>query len=95
MRLRRDGKPHGSTRSRARLVTSVSWLPSTLFDIDLVKSGSTLQQAVKGRGIYDLVLAAIIWHEMAHIDGQTLGRLIYSIASGQGKARLTSHATPP
>ena len=35
----------------------------------LVKSGSTLQQAVKGRGIYDLALAAIIWHEMAHIDG--------------------------
>jgi Domain of unknown function (DUF927)/Toprim domain len=31
--------------------------------------------------------------EMAHIDGQTLGRLIYSIASGQGKARLNSHAT--
>jgi hypothetical protein len=30
---------------------------------------------------------------MAHIDGQTLGRLIYSIASGQGKARLNSHAT--
>jgi Domain of unknown function (DUF927)/Toprim domain len=31
--------------------------------------------------------------EMAHVDGQTLGRLIYSIASGLGKARLTSQAT--
>ena len=30
-----------STWRRARLVTSVSWLPSTLFDIDLVNSGST------------------------------------------------------
>ena len=35
----------------------------------LVKGGSTLQQAVTGPGIYDLALAAIIWHEMAHIDG--------------------------
>ena len=30
--------------------------------------------------------------EMAHIDGRTLGRLIYSLAGGQGKARLTSDA---
>jgi hypothetical protein len=31
--------------------------------------------------------------EMAHVDGRAIGRLIYSIAGGQGKARLTSDAT--
>jgi hypothetical protein len=31
--------------------------------------------------------------EMAHVDGRAIGRLIYSIAGGQSKARLTSDAT--
>jgi len=35
----------------------------------LVRQGGTLQGALKGRGIFDYALAAIIWHEMAHIDG--------------------------
>jgi hypothetical protein len=35
----------------------------------LVRQGATLQGALKGPGIFDYALAAIIWHEMAHIDG--------------------------
>jgi hypothetical protein len=35
----------------------------------LVRQGVTLQRAVKGPGVFDYALAAIIWHEMAHIDG--------------------------
>jgi hypothetical protein len=35
----------------------------------LVKQGATLQATLKGPGIFDYVLAAVIWHEMAHIDG--------------------------
>jgi hypothetical protein len=35
----------------------------------LVRQGVTLQAALKGPGIFDYVLAIIIWHEMAHIDG--------------------------
>ena len=35
----------------------------------LVRQGGTLQGALKGPGIFDYALAAIIWHEMAHIDG--------------------------
>jgi hypothetical protein len=35
----------------------------------LVRQAPTLQGAVKGTGIFDFALAAIIWHEMAHIDG--------------------------
>ena len=35
----------------------------------LIRQGPTLQAAVKGAGIFDYALAAIIWHEMAHIDG--------------------------
>src|SRR5262245_61508546 len=35
----------------------------------LVRQSATLQGASKGPGIFDFALAAIIWHEMAHIDG--------------------------
>lgn len=35
----------------------------------LVRQGVTLQGALKGPGVFDYALAAIIWHEMAHIDG--------------------------
>jgi len=35
----------------------------------LVRQGSTLQGAVTRGEIFDYALAAIIWHEMAHIDG--------------------------
>ena len=35
----------------------------------LVRQGETLQRAMRGAGIFDYVLATIIWHEMAHIDG--------------------------
>jgi hypothetical protein len=37
--------------------------------IYLVRQGVTLQAALKGPGIYDYVLATVLWHEMAHIDG--------------------------
>jgi hypothetical protein len=35
----------------------------------LVRQGVSLKAALKGPGIYDYVLATVIWHEMAHIDG--------------------------
>lgn len=35
----------------------------------LVKQSTVLQQAAKGSQFYDHVLASIIWHEMAHLDG--------------------------
>ena len=35
----------------------------------VVRQGATLQGALKGPGTFDYALAAIIWHEMAHIDG--------------------------
>jgi hypothetical protein len=35
----------------------------------LVRQGATLQRALDGPGIFDFALAAIIWHEMAHIEG--------------------------
>jgi hypothetical protein len=35
----------------------------------LVNQGATLRRALRGSGIYDFVLATVIWHEMAHIDG--------------------------
>jgi hypothetical protein len=35
----------------------------------LVAQGYTLQRGQKGAGIFDYVLATIIWHEMAHLAG--------------------------
>jgi hypothetical protein len=35
----------------------------------LIRQGPTLQAALKRAEIFDYALAAIIWHEMAHIDG--------------------------
>jgi len=35
----------------------------------LVRQGVTLQATLKGSGVFDYVLATIIWHEMAHVDG--------------------------
>jgi hypothetical protein len=35
----------------------------------LMRQGPTLQQALKGSGIFDYALAIVIWHEMAHLDG--------------------------
>ena len=35
----------------------------------VVRKGVSLEAALKGPGIYDYVLATVIWHEMAHVDG--------------------------
>jgi len=37
--------------------------------IYLIRQGPTLKAALKRPDIFDYALAAIIWHEMAHIDG--------------------------
>jgi len=33
------------------------------------RAGDTLRHAAEGPGVFDYVLALIIWHEMAHLDG--------------------------
>jgi hypothetical protein len=35
----------------------------------LIAQGDTLQRGQKGAGVFDYVLATIIWHEMAHLAG--------------------------
>jgi hypothetical protein len=35
----------------------------------LVRQGETLNRADSGQRVFDYVLATIIWHEMAHLDG--------------------------
>ena len=35
----------------------------------LVKQSTVLHEAAKGSSFYEHVLASIIWHEMAHLDG--------------------------
>ena len=71
---------------------AVSAWTSPRIGIGLLQSLRTTENAVESlaQASTGTVLAL---DEMAHIDGQALGRLIYSIASGLGKARLTSHAT--
>ncbi len=71
---------------------AVSAWTSPRVGVGLLQSLRTTENAVEGlaQASTGTVLAL---DEMAHIDGQTLGRLIYSVASGLGKARLTSNAT--
>jgi hypothetical protein len=71
---------------------AVSAWTSPRIGIGLLQSLRTTENAVESlaQASTGTVLAL---DEMAHIDGQALGRLIYSVASGLGKARLTSHAT--
>jgi hypothetical protein len=71
---------------------AVSAWTSPRVGVGLLQSLRTTENAVESlaQASTGTVLAL---DEMAHVDGQTLGRLIYSIASGLGKARLTSHAT--
>ena len=71
---------------------AVSAWTSPRIGIGLLQSLRTTENAVESlaQTSTGTVLAL---DEMAHVDGQTLARLIYSIASGLGKARLTSHAT--
>jgi len=71
---------------------AVSAWTSPRIGIGLLQSMRTTENAVEslaqaGSGT---VLAL---DEVAHADGKMLGRMIYSIAGGLGKARLTSHAT--
>jgi hypothetical protein len=72
---------------------AVSAWTSPRIGVGLLQSLRTTENAVESlaQASTGTVLAL---DEMAHIDGQALGRLIYSISSGLGKARLTSHATP-
>ena len=71
---------------------AVSAWTSPRIGVGLLQSLRTTENAVEslaqaGSG---MVLAL---DEVAHADGKMLGRMIYSIAGGLGKARLTSHAT--
>jgi Domain of unknown function (DUF927)/Toprim domain len=78
----------GKTLSQ-RLAVSV-W-SSTCLGSGLLQSLRTTENAVESiaQSASGTVLAL---DEVAHIDGKTLGRMIYSVAGGQGKARLSSEA---
>jgi hypothetical protein len=78
----------GKTLSQ-RLAVSV-WSSSGLGS-GLLQSLRTTENAVESiaQSASGTVLAL---DEVAHIDGRTLGRMVYSIAGGQGKARLSSEA---
>jgi hypothetical protein len=71
-------------------VAASAW-GSPRIGIGLLQSLRTTENAVESlaQASTGTILAL---DEMAHVDGQTLGRLVYLIASGQGKARLTSQA---
>ena len=78
----------GKTLSQ-RLAVSV-W-STTGLGAGLLQSLRTTENAVESiaQSASGTVLAL---DEVAHIDGRTLGRMVYSIAGGQGKARLSSEA---
>jgi hypothetical protein len=78
----------GKTLSQRLAVSAWS---STGLGSGLLQSLRTTENAVESiaQSASGTVLAL---DEVAHIDGRTLGRMVYSIAGGQGKARFTSEA---
>jgi len=78
----------GKTLSQRLAVSAWS---STGLGSGLLQSLRTTENAVESiaQSASGTVLAL---DECAHVDGRTLGRMVYSIAGGQGKARLSSEA---
>jgi hypothetical protein len=78
----------GKTLSQ-RLAVSV-W-SSTSLGSGLLQSLRTTENAIESiaQSASGTILAL---DEVAHVDGRTLARMIYSVAGGQGKARLSSEA---
>ena len=59
----------GTPVLREKLGHTEAFVTDGLNTVYIRKQGSTLQLAVRKGGISDYALAAIIWHEMAHLDG--------------------------
>jgi hypothetical protein len=62
-------RTNGSALVRERLAKTEGFVTRGERVVYLVREGNTLQRARRGPGICDYALAAIIWHEMAHIEG--------------------------
>lgn len=60
-----DAKPD----VRDRLLTLDAFVVNGGKAVYLVRQSVVLREAAKGSGFHDRVLAAIIWHEMAHLEG--------------------------
>lgn len=60
-----DAKPD----VRDRLLTLDAFVVDGGKAVYLVRQSAVLREAAKGSGFHAHVLAAIIWHEMAHLDG--------------------------
>jgi hypothetical protein len=54
---------------RARMSHTDAFVTTGLRVVYVRKQGRALQDALKGDMFFDYVLAVIIWHEMAHLDG--------------------------
>ena len=78
----------GKTLSQRLAVSAWS---STGLGSGLLQSLRTTENAIESiaQSASGTILAL---DEMAHVEGRTLGRMIYSVAGGQGKARLSSEA---
>jgi hypothetical protein len=78
----------GKTLSQRLAVSAWS---STSLGSGLLQSLRTTENAIESiaQSASGTILAL---DEVAHVDGRTLARMIYSVAGGQGKARLNSEA---
>jgi hypothetical protein len=59
----------GTPVLREKLGHTEAFVTDGLRIVYVRKQGRTLQLAVRKGGLSDYALAAIIWHEMAHLDG--------------------------
>jgi hypothetical protein len=54
---------------RTKMAHTDAFVTTGLRIVYVRKQGATFQQALKGDAFFDHVLAVVIWHEMAHLDG--------------------------
>jgi hypothetical protein len=54
---------------RSRIEEASAFVTTGEDTVYLKKQAEAFQHALHGPGVWDYVLATIIWHEMAHIDG--------------------------
>ena len=60
---------HASPDVREKITNVQAYVTTRECAIYVVKQGTVLREAVHGPSVYDYMLASIIWHEMAHLEG--------------------------
>jgi phage/plasmid primase-like uncharacterized protein len=80
-----------SGKTLAQRLAASAWSSPNIRQPGLFQSARTTDNAVEGLAQRSSGTVLVL-DETAHVDGKTLGKMIYTIAGGTGKRRMTSDA---